>query len=337
MSAFIEVRFAVTDVPGAAGGRLDRYLSARIKGSTRAGVKRMVDEGRVSVFGRPGSARASTRVGVLDTVVVLYPHREDPAPLFERLSILFEDESLLVVDKPAGVLSHPTDKVRRNSVTDILSRQFPGSALRLAHRLDRETSGVLLLSKDAVSARLIQEQFERRETAKEYLALVAGVPTWTETSLDLPLAKAGDGIKVRQAALEDGAPALTNFVRLAASNTAALVLCRPKTGRLHQIRVHLMHLGHPILGDLLYGGDGSLYLKAVAGSLTAEDRAAAGAPRQMLHARSLSFKHPLTGESLTVSAPLHADLRECAASRGLAGFPSSSIVTSLPQLVKPQA
>ncbi|MBI3299022.1 MAG: RluA family pseudouridine synthase [Elusimicrobia bacterium] len=315
--SFIEVRFSVTDVPGAAGGRLDRFLAARIKGSTRSDAQRLLDEGRVSVAGRPGVPRAATRVGTADTVVVLYPKREDPPPVVERLSVLYEDEFLLAVDKPARMLSHPTDKVARNSVTEVLAAQFPGLEPRLAHRLDRETSGVLLLTKDAVSARLVQEQFERRETAKEYLALVSGSPAWRETTLDLPLAKAGGGIKVRQAALEDGAPAWTDFLVLASSETAALVLCKPRTGRLHQIRVHLMHLGHPILGDILYGGDGSLYLKAVAGSITAEDRAAAGAPRQMLHARALSFAHPRGGAPLTVTAEAPRDMRECARARGL--------------------
>lgn len=309
MSDSVEVRFPVRDVPGAEGGRLDLFLAARIKGSTRTSVQRFVEEGRVRIEGRPGGPRASTRVGLDDVVVVLYPRREDPAPRVESLAVLFEDERFLVVDKPPCVLSHPTDKVARNSVTEILKSQRPGFEPRLAHRLDRETSGVLALTKDAEAARLLQEQFERRDTAKEYLALVQGRPAWGETLVDLPLAKAEGGVKVRQEVAPDGAPAATEFRVLSSSADAALVLCRPLTGRLHQIRVHLSHLGHPILGDLLYGPDPSLYLKAVAGELTDADRLSSGAPRQMLHAARLAFSHPSDARPMTISAPLPSDFQ----------------------------
>ncbi|MDE2291864.1 MAG: RluA family pseudouridine synthase [Elusimicrobia bacterium] len=313
----MEVRFAVADVPGFGAGRLDLFLSRRIKGSTRSGVQKLIVDGRVRVDGRAGEARASTRVAETDAVVVRYPRREDPPPKVERLAVLHEDEALLVVDKPAGVLSHPTDKVARNSVTAILAEQRPGTRLFLAHRLDRETSGVLVLTKDPVSARRLQEQFERRETEKEYLALVRGRPAWTETVVDLPLAKAGGAVKVRQAGTEDGAPAVTAFRVEAAGEDAALVSCRPKTGRLHQLRVHLAHLGHPILGDLLYGGGDELYLKAVAGTITEEDRAAAGALRQMLHAQRLRFQHPGTGAVVDVTAPVSEDFTLLAGRCGL--------------------
>jgi 23S rRNA pseudouridine1911/1915/1917 synthase len=305
----VSVRFPVRDVPGAEGGRLDVFLAARIKGSTRSGVQRFVSEGRVRVEGRPGAVRASTRVGLEDVVVVVYPRREDPPPKVATLSVLLEDGRLLVVDKPAGVLSHPTDKVARNSVTEILKSMRPGLEPRLAHRLDRETSGVLALTKDCESARLLQEQFESRAAAKEYLALVRGRPSWSETVADFPLAKEGGDFKVRQSVSESGYPALTHFRVLSSSATASLVLCLPKTGRLHQLRVHLAHLGHPILGDLLYGPDPGLYLKAVSGALTDGDRLASGAPRQMLHAAKLAFLHPALKTSVSVKAPVPPDFR----------------------------
>lgn len=318
MTDAVEVRFPVRDVPGAEGGRLDRFLAARIKGATRTSVQRFVEEGRVRIEGRPGGARASTRVGLEDVVVVVYPRRDDPPARVESLVVLYEDDRLLVVDKPACVLSHPTDKVARNSVTEILKSQRPGFEPRLAHRLDRETSGVLALTKDAEAARLLQEQFERRDTAKEYLALVRGRPAWGETVVDLPLAKAEGGVKVRQEVADDGAPAATELRVLSSSEEAALVLCRPLTGRLHQIRVHLAHLGHPILGDLLYGPDPSLYLKAVAGEITDADRLSSGALRQMLHAARLSFYHPADSRPLTVCAPLPPDFLDRMATLSLA-------------------
>lgn len=309
MTDSIEIRFPVRDVPGAEGGRLDQFLTARIKGSTRSGVQKMVEDGRVRVEGRRGGTRASTRVALEDTVVVLYPRRDDPPPRVESLSVLYEDERLLVVDKPAGVLSHPTDKIARNSVTKILEAQFPGGRFLLAHRLDRETSGVLALTKDSEAARLLQEQFERRDTAKEYFALVHGRPSWKETVADFPLEKEAGDVKVRQIVSPSGDPAVTEFSLLSSSGSVSLVRCRPKTGRLHQLRVHLSHLGHPILGDLLYGPDPSLYMKAVAGTITDADRAAAGAPRQMLHAAKLAFSHPGTGRAVTVEAPVPADFQ----------------------------
>lgn len=317
MTETVEVRFPVRDVPGAEGGRLDVFLAARIKGSTRSAVQRFLAEGRVRVEGRPGSARASTRVGLEDVVVVVYPRREDPPPKVETLTVLFEDDRLVVVDKPGGVLSHPTDKVARNSVTEILKSMRPGLEPRLAHRLDRETSGILVLTKDAEAARLLQEQFERRGTAKEYLALVHGRPGWTETVADFPLAKEGGDVKVRQSVSQSGYPALTHFRVLSTSSSASLVLCLPKTGRLHQLRVHLAHLGHPILGDLLYGRDPSLYLKAVSGAITEADRLSSGAPRQMLHASRLSFLHPADSRPLSVSSPLPADFQSLLTSLSL--------------------
>lgn len=313
----IEIRFPVRDVPGAEGGRLDQFLTARIKGSTRSGVQRMVADGRVRVEGRSGGTRASTRVALEDTVLVLYPRREDPPPRVEKLPVLYEDDRLLVVDKPAGVLSHPTDKIARNSVTEILKAQFPGGRFLLAHRLDRETSGVLALTKDSEAARLLQEQFERRDTAKEYLALVHGRPAWSETVADFPMEKEAGDVKVRQVVSPTGDPAVTEFAVLSSSDAASLLLCRPKTGRLHQLRVHLSHLGHPILGDLLYGPDPSLYMKAVAGTITDADRFSSGAARQMLHAARLSFLHPSDLRSLTVSSPPPADFLARMTSAGL--------------------
>ncbi|TBR18132.1 RluA family pseudouridine synthase [bacterium] len=307
MTETVAVRFPVRDVPGAEGGRLDVFLAARIKGSTRSGVQKMVGDGRVKVEGRPGETRASMRVGPEDVVVVLYPRREDPPPRVEALTVLYEDDRLLVVDKPGGVLSHPTDKVARNSVTEILKTQRPGFEPRLAHRLDRETSGVLALTKDSEAARLLQEQFEDRRTAKEYWALVHGRPDWTETVADFPLAKEGGDVKVRQSVSASGDPALTEFRVLSSGEDASLVLCRPKTGRLHQLRVHLAHLGHPILGDLLYGSDPGLYKKAVAGTITDADRRSSGAERQMLHAARLAFLHPTDSRPVTVEAPTPSD------------------------------
>lgn len=251
---------------------------------------------------RAKTAKASWRVTDGETVIVRYARREDPPCRYESLPVLHDDFDLLIVNKPGDVLSHPTDKTVNNSVTAILQRQFPGQTLHLAHRLDRETSGVLALAKNLEAARSLFAQFKGRETTKEYLCLAAGRVSWKRKTVDCPIGREGGEIKVRQKAGE-GQSAVTAFERLAAGEKASLLLARPKTGRLHQIRVHLAFLGHPVLGDKLYINNGETYMKAVRRELTADDLASLGAARQMLHAYRLSLRHPRTGTLLTVQAP----------------------------------
>jgi 23S rRNA pseudouridine1911/1915/1917 synthase len=237
----------------------------------------------------------------------------------DRLEVLFEDNHLLAVDKTGHVLSHPTDKVVENTVTTILRKQLPALKLHLVHRLDRETSGVLLLAKDPRTARLINEAFFDHSVEKTYWALAAGRVAWARKTVDAPIGRAGGEIKVRQAVgAADGAQtAVTNFRRLEAGTALSLVAARPETGRLHQIRVHLAHLGHPVLGDKLYTHDGSYYMKAVRKELTDADLDALGAPRQMLHARTLEFMHPITKKKLRLRSPLPEDFRACLERAGL--------------------
>lgn len=305
---WVEIPFPVTDIHGAAGMRVDQFLSKRLHQYSRSQVQALIDQDRVFLRGRP--AKASARVREEDVVLIRYPRRPEAEPETKRLPVLHEDENLLVVDKPPCVLSHPTDKVLLNTVTTILSRQFPGVRLHLAHRLDRETSGVLVLAKDPETARLLTDQFSGRLVRKEYLALVFGSVEWERRLVDRPLGREGGRIKVRQAVdAHDGQPALTEFERLAAAPELSLVRARPRTGRLHQIRVHLASLGHPVLGDKLYVGEGECYMKAVKGSLGPGDLEALGAPRQMLHARGLDLLHPATARPLSLRAPLPADFR----------------------------
>lgn len=296
---FIEVPFEVQKPQD--GQRLDAYLAARLHRYSRAEVQKLISTGRVFLRGR--AAKSSARVAAGETVLIRYPRRDEPPPAHDRLPVVFESERLLAVNKPGSVLSHPTDKIFRNAATTILRAQFPALKLHLLHRLDRETSGVLLLAKDTRTARTLTDAFSARETAKEYLALVRGRVAWDEMELDLPLEREGGEIKVRQRAGK-GQPALTHFERLAASDRGSLVLARPKTGRLHQIRVHLAHLGHPIVGDKLYTGAGEAYMKAVRRELEASDFESLGGERQMLHALRLSVPDPERPErAITVEAP----------------------------------
>lgn len=312
MTDWVEVPFEVQKPQD--GLRVDAYLAQRLHRYSRSAVQKLIGEGQVSVAGR--AVKASTRVAAGQTVIIRYPRREEPPAAADRLEILYEDDWLLAVDKPPRMLSHPTDKVVENSVTSVLKKQLDGRKAHLAHRLDRETSGVLLLSKDPATARLLTDAFFERAVRKRYLALV-GVPLeWKKKTVDAPIDYEGGEIMVRQA-VGAGQPAITDFEVLATNATLSLVAARPRTGRLHQIRAHLASLAAPILGDKLYTGDGAYYMKAVRKELTDADLDALGAPRQMLHAETLELAHPVSERPLAIRAPLPSDFRACLAAAGL--------------------
>lgn len=284
--------------------RIDAFLAARLHRYSRAEVQRVIAEKRVWLK-RPGLAlagpvKASQRVAKGDVVHVRYPRRDEPPAAYDSLPVVYEDDDLLAVDKPGNLLSHPTDRIFENTTTTILRKQFPRGKLHLVHRLDRETSGVLLLAKNRDAARVLTGSFESREVKKEYLAAVdAGFPH-KKVVVDRPIGPDGGEIKVKQRVRADGAPAATEFVRLWSSSDRSVLLARPKTGRLHQIRVHLASLGFPIIGDKLYRGSGECYMKAVRRELTPEDLEALGSPRQLLHAWKIALKHPRTGAPLKI-------------------------------------
>ncbi len=291
------------------GLRLDRFLARRLKKRSRSEIQRLIAEG--SVFLRGRSAKAASRIVPGETVSLRYPRCEEPPCPHASLPVLHEDESLLAISKPAGILCHPTDRTVLNTVTAILRRQFPGTALRLAHRLDRDTSGVLLLAKSAEAAKRLQRDFLRRRVQKEYLAIVRGRAPFQKIDVALPIGREGLGIHVRQI-VGTGSPAQTEFECLQASPSASLLLARPRTGRLHQIRVHLAFLGLPLLNERLYGEDGGKLFLAELASARKE-----GAPRQMLHARRLIIDHPMNGRRLSIEAPVPDDFRAVLKEHGL--------------------
>lgn len=300
-AAWVEVPFRVLKEHG--GLRLDAFLAARLHGYSRARVQKLIEDGLVSLPAR--DAKASARLAEGQTVLIRYPRTAEPPLKHETLPLLHSDDSLVVVNKPGGVLSHPTDKVLNNTVTSILTRQL-GRKVHLAHRLDRETSGALVLALDPDCARALYEQFVLRRVRKEYLAVVHGELAWEKKVLDAPLGPEGGEIRVRQA-VGTGASAVTEFTRLSTDGKLSLVSAKPRTGRLHQIRAHLAHLGHPVVGDKLYIGAGEAYMKAVRRELAQDDLTALGADRQLLHAWRLEFDHPKSGRRLKLEAPVPED------------------------------
>ena len=288
------------------GLRLDAFLAARLgKKYSRAMVQKLIIEGRVTRTDRP--VKAASRVGEGERVLIRYPRLEEPPVPHETMPILYQDERIVVISKPGGTLSHPTDKVLHNTVTHLLSKQL-GKKAYLAHRLDRETSGTMALALDADAARGLYEQFAARTVRKEYLAVVFGAVAWSKTVVDAPLGAEGGAIRVRRAVGgEGGQSAVTEFRRLAADGRYSLVSALPRTGRLHQIRAHLAHIGHPLVGDKLYCGGGEVYMKAVRKEVSRADLDSLGADRQLLHAWRLSFAHPADGRPMAFEAPIPMD------------------------------
>jgi len=299
-----------------AGWRVDIFLRSKMKRRSREEIQAWMARGQVMRGGR--ALKPADRLRAQDEVLVRFARREDPPARYESLPVVYEDECLLAVNKPGRLLSHPTDKVRRDSVTEILAAHFNGARPHLVHRLDRETSGLLVLSKTKEAAKSLTDQFVSRGVKKCYLALVRGRVPWREKLVEAPLSRAGGDIWVRQMVSADGVAAATRFRRLAMGEADSLVSAEPKTGRLHQIRAHLSWLGYPVLGDKLYQDGGSAYLKMTRGQIADEDLESLGAARQMLHSWTLELRHPANGKILRLCAPLPEDFALAAKFRAIA-------------------
>ena len=289
------------------GKRLDRFLHERIPGLSRARIQRAIDE-RVSLSWGV-RARAATPVRPGGAVVVGYtPLAEDVRDV--PLPVLARGAEWLAVDKPSGIPVHPVNTVRENSLIRMLRRQEGRSDLRLAHRLDRETTGVLLVAETSEAASVLSSAFARGTVHKEYLALVTGEIAGEEGTIDLPIGAGLDRkVFVRRQAMEGGEAAHTAWrvERRLAGRT--LLRLFPTTGRRHQLRVHLAAVGHPILGDILYGRVDADYLDLVNGTRDAR-RDEGGPMRQLLHCARLVFPDPAGNGPIEVEAPIPDDLRD---------------------------
>lgn len=300
--------------------RFDRYLSERFKYRSRTQWVELIESGRVLVNGE--RRRPSQHVRFGDTIE--YVPEPKPEPEVDRnIGILAEDEVLLAADKPPNLPVHPSGRYFRNTLVSILlearGQTLDNLGLRIVHRLDRETSGVVLFGKDRRSASFLARQFEDRRVAKQYLVLVHGRPRERTFEVDAPLGRAVDSaIRKAVAVVPDGVSAQTSFEVLSLGPEHSLLRATPRTGRLHQIRVHLKHAGLPVVGDKLYGLDERLFLKLTAGvAFDASDRATLHLQRQALHAFRLTVTHPTTKLPVTFESPLPADMRQLAADLGI--------------------
>ncbi len=295
--------------PAYAGYRLDQFLQRMIPKLSRNRIQKAIDE-RVRLSWE-APVKASTPVRENGEVWVDDPDVNEEAIAFDP-AILYDDGDLLAIDKPPGIVVHPTHSHLRNTVITLLRRQLNAPELTLAHRLDAETSGVLLLGRHTWAARRAQSAFQRGKVEKSYLAIVFGRPVEDRFSVDLPLGyHSRDSFVFRQ--LPEGQEArtsLTEFEVLERMARASLVRAFPKTGRRHQIRAHLAAAGHPIVGDKLYVLDDRAYRRYLKlGRLDDELLARVGAERLMLHSSTLSLPHPRhPGERIAITAPLPADM-----------------------------
>jgi 23S rRNA pseudouridine1911/1915/1917 synthase len=291
------------------GKRLDRFLHERIPGISRGRIQRAIRDRVTLTWGV--RARPATPVRPGGSVVIGWTPVPEVLRL-ESIPVLARGEGWLAVDKPPGIPVHPVNRVRENSLIRMLRRQEGEESLRLCHRLDRETSGVLLVAHDATSARVLSGAFARGRVLKEYLALVRGRVEGESGSIDLPIARAsGSKVWVRRDVAEEGEAASTSWTVERRLEGRTLLRVFPATGRRHQIRVHLAAIGHPIEGDLLYGRPDADYLALVARGEDAR-REGPGPDRQMLHCARLVFPTP-RGADETVEAPVPLDFGRWAA------------------------
>ena len=297
--------------------RLDLFLKIRIPKLSRRRIQEAI---RTRVrLPEHGTPKPATLLRPGDTVVVepaVPPPEEEPDI---RVPVLYRDDDLLVIDKPAGLLVHPSNNVKKGAVTYVLSREVPGP-LHLVHRLDRETSGVMVIARSASAARVLSTQIGRGATGmqKSYLAIVFGQPKIREGSIDLPIGKAKrSAVYVKRGVNEEQGRASRTLFRLERHGGGfSLVRAWLHTGRRHQIRVHLAAIGHPVVGDKLYGPAESHYLRFIQGGFDERMRRELLTERQMLHASELRFRHP-RGEEMTFEAPVPADMRAFQSSVGL--------------------
>jgi 23S rRNA pseudouridine1911/1915/1917 synthase len=305
--------------PEAEGRRLDVFVHSQLHRTSRTRAQAIV---RASAYDPEGKRlKPNDRVRAAQEILLWRPPwDETPVPV--EVPVLYEDEHLLAVDKPALLPVHPSARYHRNTLIKVLQAARPECPfLSLAHRLDRETSGVIVISKTRACDRAIKKLLERREGVhKTYTAITWGVPTSPDGSralrCELPLeldTLSPLKVKMRVGRGPASLTASTRFEVLEVRSNErgasyARVRCGLETGRQHQIRVHLAALGTPIVGDKLYGPDESAFARSADGHLTAEDLEALEMGRHALHATRLELPHPITGEPLAVEAPLPVDM-----------------------------
>jgi len=281
--------------------RIDAYLAAAMAPDfSREEVKRCLLAGKIFLNGRPAIPKDPVREGDRVTGELISEKITTAQPESMPLDVLYEDDSILVINKPAGLVVHPGAGNKKGTLVNALlgrntALSSMGGALRpgIVHRLDKATSGILLVAKTNIAHRKLQSQFSSRSLSKYYQALVRGRIDYEEGHVDVPL---GRDPKIRRkmdtARAGEGRDALTHYRVLKRFRYATLLELKLVTGRTHQIRVHMRHLGHPVMGDTVYGGP-----------------AEAAEPRLALHAARIEFLHPKTGKIMKFESPIPDEMK----------------------------
>jgi 23S rRNA pseudouridine1911/1915/1917 synthase len=290
-----------------ANRRADVWLASRFPHFSRSAVARHFRAGRI--LGLDRSVKASTLLREGERLRFCRPELRTEEPPPPMPAVLYEDERMIAVDKPAGMLVHPSGGRFVWSLIALVRLARPGLHLHLVHRLDRDTSGVVVLAKDPEANRLLKEAFHQQASDKVYWAICRGTPRWDTLLVDAPIGDDTDSaVRVRMGIRPGGQEARTRLFVLARWRDRALVAAHPRTGRTHQIRLHLEHAGHPILGDRLYGQPDEVFLHTLDHGLDPWSLARLGWPRHALHARVLRLPHP-DGGGVEIRAPMPADMR----------------------------
>lgn len=304
------------------GTRVDTFLARHLRSYTAWRLHRLVRAGQVTVNGTVAAPDQRVFVGESVSVRLLEPP-DNLMPAEEiTFGIVYEDQWLLIVDKPAGLIIHPSGKNPSGTLTNAIQHyldqksDYPGQRKPgIVHRLDRDTSGVVATAKDHLSHRLLSIEFQRERIAKSYLALVDGVVRQDTGTIDLPIGRARSGASALmscQADALDAKSSKTNYEVLERYSRHTLVRAKPRTGRLHQIRVHFSTIGHPIVGDEFYGMLGALKpdREDPQPGQPAPEPISPYIGRQALHAEQISFAHPITQEWHTFTADLPQDIQK---------------------------
>jgi 23S rRNA pseudouridine1911/1915/1917 synthase len=279
--------------------RLDLYLTVQGAMGTRSQIRKLIDDGRVWLDDGPVKSGTLVRAGQRIRVEcrAAEPTVTGAEPI--ALDILYEDDWIAAINKPAGLVVHPAPGHRGGTVVNALLHRwgkegagFDPVRLGLVHRIDKDTSGLLLVARDLASLENLSRQFRERQVEKLYLALVRGVPRVTAGTVAAPIGR-DRAFRKRMTVCSGGREAVTRYRVMEVFAGASLVEARPETGRTHQIRVHLASLGHPILSDSHYGRPGGAERALI--------------PRQALHAAAATFRHPDSGRVMTITAPLPRD------------------------------
>ena len=273
-------------------GRIDKVLAHQFNQFSRSHLQKWIEDGNVRVNGQPVKPKYKLAVGDQVIIEPEAPQKVDLTPEKIPLDIVYEDDDVIVVNKPQGMVVHPAPGHPDHTLVNALLYHSPLSTINgefrpgIVHRIDKDTSGLLMVAKNDLAHRSLAAQLKAKTNQREYVALVHGVIKQDAGTIDAPIGRSKKDRK-KQAVVSDGRHAVTHFKVLHRFRHYTLISCRLETGRTHQIRVHMKSIGHPLAGDPLYGPRKTLPGRG-----------------QYLHARLLGFKHPRTGKELVFTAPL---------------------------------